>query len=69
MDGDDWITTQEAAELSGYHVNYLRWLIKHGRIVARKFGPIWQVSRESLKAYLKAAELADDKRRGPKTSV
>jgi len=67
MNGDDWITTQEAAELSGYHVNYLRWLIKQGKIVARKFGPVWQVSRDSLQTYLKAAEQSDDKRRGPQS--
>ena len=24
MNGDDWITTQEAAELSGYHPEHLR---------------------------------------------
>ena len=63
---DDWITTQEAAELSGYNQTYLRWIIRRGDILARKFGPVWQVSRESLQVYLKAAEQSEDKRRGPK---
>ena len=66
MNGDDWITTAEAAELSGYNPTYLRWLIRRGDIPARKFGPIWQVSRNGLQAYLKAADQSGDKRRGPK---
>ncbi len=64
--GDAWITTQEAAELSGYNATYLRWLIRKGNLVARKFGPVWQVNRKSLLAYLKAADQSADKRRGPK---
>lgn len=66
MNGDEWITTQEAAELSDYNPTYLRWLIRQGKLVARKFGPVWQVNRKSLLAYLKAAEQSADKRRGPK---
>jgi excisionase family DNA binding protein len=63
---DDWITTTEAAELSGYHPERIRELIRDGRIEARKFGTIWQVSQSSLLTYLKAAEKTDDKRWGPK---
>lgn len=64
MKGDDWITTQEAAELSGYHVNHIRRLIRYDSIRARKFGPVWQVSRQSLLAYMDASEKSGDKRRG-----
>ncbi len=66
MNGDDWITTQEAAELSGYHPTYLRWLIRQGEIPARKFGPLWLVHRQSLLDYMTQAEQSDDGRRGPK---
>lgn len=66
MNGDDWITTQEAAELSGYHPDHLRRLIRAGLIKAKKFGIVWQVSRQSLLDYMAQAEESDDKRRGPK---
>ena len=33
---DNWITTTEAAELSGYHPVYLRRLIRGGVIAAEK---------------------------------
>ena len=64
--GEDWITTQEAAEFSGYHVNHLRRLIRAGEIQARKISFLWFVNRQSLLAYMAQAEQSDDKRRGPK---
>lgn len=63
---DDWITTTEAAGLSGYHPERVRELVRGGQIEARKFGTIWQVSRSSLLAYLQAAEKTGDGRWGPK---
>jgi excisionase family DNA binding protein len=66
MNGDDWITTQEAAELSGYHVNYLRKLIRRGDIEGRKVSIVWLIQRQSLLSYMAQAEQSDDKRRGPK---
>jgi excisionase family DNA binding protein len=66
MNGDEWITTQEAAELSGYHVNYLRKLIRRGDIRGRKISFLWFVNRQSLLDYMAQAGQSDDKRRGPK---
>lgn len=63
---DDWLTTKEATEISGYHPVYLRELIRDGKIVGRKFGIVWQVSKQSLTAYLAEAQKSEDKRRGPK---
>jgi excisionase family DNA binding protein len=62
----EWITSREAAELSGYHPEHLRRLIREEKITARKFGIVWQIDRQSLLAYLKAAEQSGDQRRGPK---
>jgi len=44
---DDWITTPEAAALSGYYPDYLRLVIRTGKIKAQKFGIVWQISRAS----------------------
>lgn len=63
----DWITTAEAAELSGYHADHLRELMREGKIKAQKFGIVWQISRVSLQAYIKAAQKSGDKRRGAKS--
>jgi excisionase family DNA binding protein len=61
----DWITTAEAAEISGYHVEYIRELIRAGRIKAQKWGREWQVSRGSLLAHIHQARKLGEKR-GPK---
>jgi excisionase family DNA binding protein len=63
----DWITTTEAAELSGYNVQYIRWLIRDGRVRAEKKGNSYWVSRKSLLAYIRAASESSDRRHGPKS--
>jgi excisionase family DNA binding protein len=65
----DWITTDEAAALSGYHVNYIRQIIRKRKIKADKKGRDWWVDKQSLLDYLKEAAGSDDKRQGPKQSV
>jgi len=63
---DNWITTSEAAQISGYHPDHIRRLIRGSSIKAQKFGIVWQVSRVSLMAYVDKAEALGAKR-GPKT--
>ncbi len=59
---DDWITTAEASELSGYNPEYIREMIRQGRIKGRKYFVIWQVSRSSMLAYLEEQEKRGEKR-------
>jgi excisionase family DNA binding protein len=47
----DWITTGEAAELTGYTSAYFRQMIHRGRIHARKRGRDWFMNKEEVKAY------------------
>ena len=63
---DEWLTVQEAAKLTGYHAEYLRIMIREGKITARKFGPVWAINKASLLTYLKIAEKSTDRRHGPK---
>ena len=62
----EWITVNQAAELSGYNAEYLRRLMRNKKIKFRKFSFIYQVNRESLLNYLKKAEKTTDKRYSPK---
>ena len=52
----DWITTEEAADISGYHVNYIRRLIRQDKVSARKAGLMWWVDRDSLQKYVRAVQ-------------
>ncbi|MBC8505268.1 MAG: helix-turn-helix domain-containing protein [Anaerolineales bacterium] len=60
-----WITVSEAANLSGYHPEHIRDLVRDGRIKAQKFATIWQVDRKSLFDYIQEMEKKGEKR-GPK---
>lgn len=64
---EEWISTAESAQISGYHPNHIRRLIRSGEIHARKWGSALMVSRESVLAYLAKME-TQGHRRGPKTS-
>jgi len=56
----EWITTQEAAELTGYRVRYLRQLVNEGKLKAVKRSRAIFIDKDSLLAY------ADEmKRLGP----
>ncbi|CAG1013654.1 hypothetical protein ANAEL_04764 [Anaerolineales bacterium] len=59
---DDWLTTYDAARVSGYNPDYIRQLIRSNKVVGRKWGPSWQVSRQSLEAYIKNAEKLGERR-------
>lgn len=59
---EEWISTSEAVELSGYSPVHLRDLLRDGRIKGRKFVIVWQVSRSSLLAYLREQAKRGEKR-------
>ena len=66
---EDWITTAEAAAISGYHVEYIRKLIKSDKVTGRKvWGREWQVSRSSLLKHVRTAGELGAKR-GPKAGA
>ena len=63
----DWITVRQAAQLIGYKEEYIRELIRQGRINAQKFATVWQVNKTSVMNY--ANQMGKKgKKRGPKTS-
>lgn len=61
----DWITTGEAVELSGYHIEHLRELAREGKLKSQKWGREWQISKSSLLKYMRQCEKLGGKR-GPK---
>lgn len=65
---DDWITTQEAVELTGYNPVYIRYLLSTGKIEGEKWARSWRISRQSLLDYRRKIEQAGAKR-GPKTGT
>ena len=62
---EDWLTSYEAARVSGYNPDYIRQLIRSQKVVGRKWGYTWQVSRLSLHEYISKSKKQGE-RRGPK---
>jgi hypothetical protein len=58
----EWLTVNEASQLSGYDPEHIRRLIRDDEIKARKFSIVWMVNRESLLEYVKKAQTWGKKR-------
>lgn len=63
---EKYITVQAAAEATGYNLQYLRRLLRAGKLAGIKIGQVWLISLASLAIYLQQAEYAVDRRCGPK---
>lgn len=61
----DYITADEAAEISGYHVNYIRRIMRQGKVKGRKTALVWLIERDSLQAYLILVARLGTSRFGP----
>jgi hypothetical protein len=71
-----WMTTEEAAQLSGYDIQYVRRLARQGKsrrhsygIGAVKKGRDWWIDVEVFTAYLNSMLQSEDGRAGPKLSI
>jgi excisionase family DNA binding protein len=51
---DNHLSVNDAAEYSGYNLQYLRRLVRAGAIRAVKIGQMWLVDIRSLDAYLRS---------------
>ena len=59
----DWLTTQEAAALTGYNVQHVRRLARAGKIEAKKWGRDWIVNRVSILAYIETDGIGPEPKR------
>jgi excisionase family DNA binding protein len=60
------ISVKAAAEFSGYNVQYLRRLLRNGRLEGIKIGQVWLIEMASLDHYLRNGNLQRDRRCGPR---
>jgi len=60
------ISVQVASSYSGYSSQYLRRLLRNGKIEGAKIGQLWLVEKGALDVYIEKAQDATDQRFGPK---
>jgi len=58
---EEWITTQEAAEIIGVSIKQVSYLLLKGHIKGKKFGRFWMVDKQSTEEYA-----ASNRKPGPK---
>ena len=63
---ESYITVQAAAEVTGYCSQYLRRLLRAGKLDGVKVGQVWLIRMASLGALLKHTEATGDHRCGPR---
>ena len=59
------LSVRAAAEYSGYNGQYLRRLLRAGRLEGIRIGQVWLIKLASLEAHLRNARLSRDQRFGP----
>jgi len=64
FNNSDWITTAEAVRITGYNEEYIRRILRAGKVHGKKWGREWMIDRVALLAYIKESE-----RRGPKSTT
>jgi len=57
---------KEASDLTGYNEEYLRRLVRTGKLDAVRVGPIYLIRAESLERYIEQMQSANDARTGPR---
>ena len=53
FDGKDYISASRAAQITGYHQDYVSQLARAGTIMSRQVGNRWYVEREGIQAHKK----------------
>lgn len=65
LDLGDYVTTEGAAQISGYKISWIRQLLQNGKIKATKVGQIWLVEKSSLQAYADEMKLLGSEKHDP----
>ena len=60
------VTVNTAAKTTGYNIQYLRRLLRSGKLDGIKIGQIWLIEMQSLEMYLQQVESTPDRRCGPR---
>ena len=62
IDGMEYVSVEEASQITGYSEQYIRRLLRQGKIKAEKKGSMWWVELESLETYKREMDsLGSDK--------
>jgi excisionase family DNA binding protein len=59
------ISVKAAALYNGYSLQYLRRMLRSGKLLGLKVGQLWLMDKNTFDAYLERAQVLPDRRFGP----
>lgn len=59
---NDYVTSQKAAKILGYHVNHIRRMVRNGYLVGLKAGHSLLISKKSLDDFIEKTAQAEYKK-------
>lgn len=62
---EEHLSVRAAAAYSGYNTQYLRRLLRAGRLDGTRIGQVWLIKLASLEEHLRNGRLSQDRRYGP----
>lgn len=65
IDGMEYISTQEASDLTGYSIQYLQRLLRQGKINAVKKGGMYWIELNSLEDYKRKMDTLGSEKYSP----
>lgn len=63
---EKYVTVLGATQLTGYNSQYLRRLLRNGKLTGMRVGQSWLILLESFDTYIVSMRAATDRRCGPK---
>ena len=63
---EEHLSIKAASKYFGYNEQYLRRLLRAGRLKGIRLGQVWLIKLASLEAYLGQGQLTADRRYGPR---
>lgn len=66
IDGMEYVSVEEAAQITGYSEQYVRRLLRQKRVNAVKKGPMYWIELESLKEYKREMDVLGREKHDPR---
>ena len=60
------ISVKTASKYSGYSLQYLRRMLRSGRLSGLKIGQLWLIDKHIFDAFIESTKVSQDRRYGPK---
>lgn len=65
---ENFLTLRQASKITGYHPDYLSYLVRNKKLPAKRIGRAWCVTEEALNKFIKEKNFSDSSVKAEKKS-